>query len=499
MLKDYLASYGRHNRTSVVTLAVLSFIASALLGLIIGVSHMLVTDYLARMAYLNEEPSITGSTIAFAAVTTVSALSLILMLKNAFDVSMSSRIRQLGILKSIGASDKQVKRLLLAEGCTFSLPAACLGVLTGMSLALLLVKAILALTAENRVYEPIIELSPSVFFLGCLVALATIALSALLPARRIGGIGVIKAISQGNDEYRPKRRMGVALRVLSSKLGIEASLAIQSLRSRRRIMRTANASIAFAILAFVTLINFETLSHLSTQITYFERYQDVWDVRVTVDDGAAAGTNDALVDELRGIAGVESVSVGDEYKADSGDVFYNILADSPAAATRITRTLEQRFASSDEVEVLNLAEETQRDQSARTGLRLFVDVFAGVLACIGLSDVFSSVLGRIPERRREVSQLLAAGITRRQVKRMLNAEATLIIAKPLMWAAVLNAIITVAAVQASPVTWSAFLINMPIAHVAVFSLACWLLVKLAYHLGERSILDNGATLAVDMM
>ena len=54
--------------------------------------------------------------------------------------------------------------------------------------------------------------------------------------------------------------------------GIEARLAADSLRARRRSMRTANISIAFAVLAFMTLLNFETLYHLSTQETYFQRY-----------------------------------------------------------------------------------------------------------------------------------------------------------------------------------------------------------------------------------
>ena len=49
MLRDYLTSYVRHNRASVTSLAAISFVASALLGLVVGVAHMLVTDYLARM------------------------------------------------------------------------------------------------------------------------------------------------------------------------------------------------------------------------------------------------------------------------------------------------------------------------------------------------------------------------------------------------------------------------------------------------------------------
>lgn len=498
MLRSYLASYVRHNRGSVTSLAVISFVASALLGLVIGVSQMVVDDYLARMDYLGEVPNITGSTVTFGAVTAISAVSLVLMLKSAFGVSMSMRIRQLGILKSIGASDAQVRRLLLAEGCSLSLPAACLGVLVGMGLSLALVAAILALTAESRVYEPVIGLSPSAVLTGLLVAAATIAASALLPARRLGRISVLRAIFEGDDELSTGRRPGPLFRALTRRLGVEASLAAQSLRARRRTMRAANASIALAVLAFVTLMNVETLSRLSTQVTYFERYDGVWDVRVSVTDGAAADADETLLEELRAMDGVASVTLGDEYKAESGDLFYNVLVDSPAAEAEVTQALETKFAGDKSVEVLSLSAEAERDASARAGLRLFVDVFAAVLACIGVSDVFASVLGRIPERRREVSQLLAAGITRKQVRGMLASEATLIVARPPAWAAALNAVLTVLAVEASPVTWEAFLANMPLAHIATFVLACWLLVLLAYRLGERKILRDSGALAVDL-
>lgn len=498
MLRDYLTSYIRHNRASVRSLAAISLIASVLLGLVIGIAHMLVTDYLARMAYLGETPSVTGSTIAFDVVTAASALALVLMLKSAFGVSMSARIRQLGILKSIGANDAQIRRLLLAEGCVLSLPAACLGVLAGMGLALVLVTGVLALTANARTYEPVVGLSPFAVLLGLLVATATVALSALLPARRLGKISVIKAMSEGDDDYATKRRPGPIFSALATRLRIETSLAAQSLRSRRRTMRTANASIALAVLAFVTLINFETLSHLSTQVTYFERYDGVWDVRITVDDGAVAGADDSLINDLLAMDGVSSVTLGDDYKSESGDLFYNVLTDTPAAEAGVAHALENRFSGNKNVEVLSLTEEAKRDESSRAGLRLFVDVFAGVLACIGISDVFSSVLGRIPERRREISQLLAAGITRKQVRRMFTSEAILIVARPLAWAAALNLLITVFAVEASPVTWEAFLANMPIVHVAVFAAICWMLVLLAYRLGERQVLRGERTLAIDM-
>lgn len=497
MLRSYLEAYISHNRAPVAALASLSFVASVLLGLIMGVGSLMVTDYLVRMAALGQAPDVTGSTIAFGLVIALAAVAVVLMLKSAFDVSMSARIRQLGLLKSMGAKDGQVRRLLLAEGCALSLPAAAAGVLVGLGLALALVSAVVSATAQSRTYDPVVEIAPQTVVLELAVAVSTVLVSALLPARRIGRVSIVQAMRQGDDDCRAAKRPGVLARIMGSGLGIEFQLAASSLRARRRGMRTANVSIALAVLAFVTLLNFETLSHLSTQVTYFDRYAGVWDVRVTVDGAEAAGPDQALVDELLATDGVTGVSTGDAYKVGSGDLFYNVLTDSAASEARVADELARRFAGRDDIEVLSLRAEVERDASVRAGLRLFVDVLAGVLACVGIADVFASVLGRIPARRREVSQLLAAGIARRQVSRMFTAESVLIVARPLAWTLVLNVVISILAVAASPVEPAAFLANMPAVPVVAFVLACWLLVRLAYALGERAVFRVPA-LAVDV-
>ena len=108
---------------------------------------------------------------------------------------------------------------------------------------------------------------------------------------------------------------------------------------------------------------------------------------MTVEGGAAAGADEALADELRSMDGVTSVALGDEYRADSGDLFYNVLTElAGSGGADRSQELKSRFADDDGVEVLSLTEEAERDARARAGLRLFVDVFAAILACIGISD-----------------------------------------------------------------------------------------------------------------
>lgn len=497
MVCSYIEAYVRHNRAPVTALAALSLVASALLGLVVGVGSLMLTDYLVRMETLGQAPDVTGSTVAFGTVIVLSSVAVVFMLKSGFDVSMSARVRQLGLLKSIGAREAQVRRLLLAEGCVLSLPAAVVGVLAGMGLSLALIGAVVASTAGSRTYEPVVALTPQAVLAGVAVAAATVLVSALLPARRLGKMSVLRALSQGDDDYRAAKRPGIIACLLGSRVGIEIKLAATSLRARRRGMRAANASIALALLAFVTLLNFETLSHLSTQVTYFDRYAGVWDVRVTVDDAEGTGPDQALVDEILSMDGVTDVTVGDAYKAGSGDLFYNVLTDSAASEKRSADELAERLAGREGVEVLSLRAEAERDESVRAGLRLFVDVLAGVLACVGIADVFASTLGRVPAHRREVARLLASGMTRRQVSRMFTAESVLLIVRPLAWTLALNVVISALAVAASPVEPLAFLANMPVGPVMAFVLACWLLVRLAYALGERAIFRT-PVLALDI-
>ena len=56
------------------------------------------------------------------------------------------------------------------------------------------------------------------------------------------------------------------------------------MKAQRRALRTASLSLIFSFLAFTIMQSFFTLSGISTRETYFERYQDVWDIMVTVKD-----------------------------------------------------------------------------------------------------------------------------------------------------------------------------------------------------------------------
>ena len=67
---------------------------------------------------------------------------------------------------------------------------------------------------------------------------------------------------------------------------MEGELAGAALKAQKKALRTTSLSLTLAFLGFMLMQCFFTLAGISTDHTYFERYQNVWDVMVTVKDTA---------------------------------------------------------------------------------------------------------------------------------------------------------------------------------------------------------------------
>lgn len=146
------------------------------------------------------------------------------------------------------------------------------------------------LAAVNRAAAGLPDRQPAVFSLhpavvaaALLSALFTVLLSAWLPARRLCRIAPLEAL-RGNLRPEPGRfgKPSLTTRLLGRCFGIRGELAGNALRAQKKSLRIANASLLLSFLAFTSMLCFFTLSGISTRMTYFERYQDAWDVMASL-------------------------------------------------------------------------------------------------------------------------------------------------------------------------------------------------------------------------
>lgn len=214
------------------------------------------------------------------AVVAIACFSLILVIHNAFAVTMNARIHQFGILASIGATPRQIRACLLQEAFVLcALPIAA-GNLLGIFVSMGIIAGTNTMLAdvERRLVLPF-AYHPLILFLSLLAAVLTVWISARIPAGKLSKLTPLEAIrNTGGLQLKRKRNSPI----LSFLFGMEGELAGNALKAQRKAMRTAFLSLLFSFLAFSLMMCFLTIMTVSQRETYFEKYQDSWDVMVTV-------------------------------------------------------------------------------------------------------------------------------------------------------------------------------------------------------------------------
>ena len=266
----------------------------------------IVYNYELLAMYLVRDSSDTAPRLLFPMfilITLAASFSLIVIIHNSFAVSMNARIHQFGIFSSIGATPKQIKVCLLQEATGLCVLPILAGNLLGIagSMGLIQLSNILLGSDIPGRHESVPGYHPLVLVLTLFVSVLTIWISAWMPARKLSKLTPLEAI-RNTGELQLKRQKNSHF--LSLLLGVEGELAGNALKAQRKALRTSSLSLISAFLAFALMQCFFTLSGISTRETYFERYQEVWDVMVTVKDADV----DALeeTDRIQEINGLES-------------------------------------------------------------------------------------------------------------------------------------------------------------------------------------------------
>ena len=220
--------------------------------------------------------------IFFLFILIIVSISLIMIIHNAFAVSMNARVHQFGIFSSIGATPKQICTCLLQEALALSTLPIIAGSIFGIIISFIIVRVtnIVAIDVAGR-HTAIFQYHPLVLVVTLLAAFLTVLFSAYIPAKKLSKITPIEAIRNIGSLQLKKKKKSIMLSML---FGIEGELARNALKAQQKALRTATCSLTLSFFAFTIMLCFFTLSKISTNHTYFERYQDVWDVMITVKD-----------------------------------------------------------------------------------------------------------------------------------------------------------------------------------------------------------------------
>ncbi len=188
------------------------------------------------------------------------------LIYNAFSISVNERVRQFGLLSSIGATKRQLKKTVLFEAVCVAGIGIPLGVaagIAGMAVTFYFLKD----SFRGIVYGGNMELRVHVelwaIVLAAVLSFATVMISAWLPARRALKVSAIEAIRQ-NSELKCSRRKVRTFGAVYKLFGLEGMLANKNFKRNRRKYRATVISLFVSIVLFISASSF--VSYLKKSI-----------------------------------------------------------------------------------------------------------------------------------------------------------------------------------------------------------------------------------------
>ena len=235
----------------------------------------------------------------------IMSVSLILIIRGSFELSMNARIHQFGIFSSIGATPRQIRTCLLQEAMVLSILPMLIGSMFGILISYGVIKAVNFFAADvSGRHEAVFQYRPSIFAATVFISFLTVIFSAWIPARKLSKMTPLEAIRNTSGLLLKKKKHS---RFLSCIFGMKGELAGNALKAQKKHLRISTLSLLLSFLGFSIMICFTTLADISTRYTYFERYQDVWDIMITLKDTEISDFD--LTDELQDISKIKDATV----------------------------------------------------------------------------------------------------------------------------------------------------------------------------------------------
>jgi len=183
----------------------------------------------------------------------------VLLIYNAFSISVSERTKQFGLLSSIGATKRQLLRSVLFEAFFLSIIGIPLGVLSGIAgigVTLTLTKN-LFMTFLQYNTDAVLDLhvSGAAIVAAALIGLVTVLISAFIPARRAVKVSAIDAIRQVND-VRIKAGKVKTSKLTYKLFGFEGMIARKNFKRNRKKYRTTVVSLFMSVVLFISASSF---------------------------------------------------------------------------------------------------------------------------------------------------------------------------------------------------------------------------------------------------
>ena len=193
--------------------------------------------------------------IVVAILCVVIMVASIICIKNSFDISITEKTKQYGMLRSIGATKKQIKNNVLFEALILGAIGIPFGILLGIFASYILVIICNRLLASAIITKLILSLSLRGILISVLLGIITIYLSAFGSSRRAKKVSPIESI-RNSGEIKIKSKKLKTPKLINKIFGIGGVISYKNIKRNRKKYRATIISITSSVMLFLIAFSF---------------------------------------------------------------------------------------------------------------------------------------------------------------------------------------------------------------------------------------------------
>ena len=184
-------------------------------------------------------------------------VSSVFVIRNGFAISITERLKQYGMLSSIGATKKQIKKSVYFEGFILGIIGIPLGILSGVFAIYILVNVVNYILKDYVSSGSLLTYSMSwvAIVVSVIVSIVTIWLSCRRSAKKASKITPIEAI-RSSEDVKLKAKKIKCPKIITKIFKTGGEIAYKNLKRSKKKYRTTVISIIGSVVIFIAISSF---------------------------------------------------------------------------------------------------------------------------------------------------------------------------------------------------------------------------------------------------
>ena len=190
-------------------------------------------------------------------VLTILSIGCAIVIYNSFAISVMERKRQFGLLSSVGATKRQIRKTVFFEALVVGIIGMLLGIVAsflGIGLVILIINNLISdmldTTLKLAAY-PLFVIIPLIFMV------ITIFISVFIPAHRASKFSPVELLRQ-SDDIKIKAKKLKTPKFIRKIFGIEGEIALKNIKRNKKKYRITVLSLFVSIVLFITFSSYMT-------------------------------------------------------------------------------------------------------------------------------------------------------------------------------------------------------------------------------------------------